>query len=32
VASGLKREGPVIGAATSVVQRVIEDPYILGRG
>lgn len=32
VVSGLKREGPVIGAATSVVQRLIEDPYPLGRG
>lgn len=32
VVSSLKREGPVIGAATSVVQRLIEDPYPLGRG
>ena len=26
VVSGLRREGPVIGAATAVVQRVIKDP------
>ena len=31
VVSGLKREGPVVGAATSVVQRVIEDPSSLAR-
>jgi predicted NBD/HSP70 family sugar kinase len=29
VVSGLGREGPVIGAATSVVQRVIRDPAYL---
>ncbi|HWG22930.1 ROK family transcriptional regulator [Actinospica sp.] len=29
VVSGLRREGPVIGAATSVVQRVITDPAYL---
>jgi len=32
VVSGLKREGPVIGAATSVVQGLIEDPSAFGRG
>lgn len=31
VVSGLKREGPVIGAATNVVQRLIEDPFSLRR-
>jgi predicted NBD/HSP70 family sugar kinase len=31
VVSELRREGPVLGAATSVVQRVIEDPSSLGR-
>ena len=29
VVSGLRREGPVIGAATAVVQRVIKDPAII---
>lgn len=29
VVSGLRREGPVIGAATSVVQRIITDPASL---
>ena len=29
VVSGLRREGPVIGAATAVVQRVITDPAYL---
>jgi predicted NBD/HSP70 family sugar kinase len=31
VVSGLGREGPVIGAAASVVQRVITDPAFLQR-
>ena len=29
VVSGLRREGPVIGAATAVVQRVIKDPAVI---
>jgi predicted NBD/HSP70 family sugar kinase len=29
VVSALKREGPVVGAATSVVQRVLADPSAL---
>jgi predicted NBD/HSP70 family sugar kinase len=32
VVSGLKREGPVVGAATSVVQRVIADPSSVAAG
>jgi predicted NBD/HSP70 family sugar kinase len=27
--SGLRREGPVVGAATAVVQRIIKDPAII---
>jgi hypothetical protein len=27
--SALRREGPVVGAATSAVQRVIDDPLCL---
>ena len=31
VVSGLRREGPVIGAATAVVQRVIKDPAVISQ-